>query len=207
MRVIGSAFDFKQLRSAILPKRLFCEECEGYISSTMPWICAYCGAKHEFARLYSFLYKCKHCKRRPSGVECPRCNTVWLFEQNGNAKGVAKQLPPKVPEAPVLKTETAAEKRKREHDERMADLRFTQEEAEVLAKIRDAEEKQGPKLPKQFQKLADDLLSGQAAVFGFTVLASALRKHWDVVHKDNADLREKLNMWLDEKERDNTHSF
>jgi len=111
-----------------------------------------------------------------------------VFEKDGNSKGIAKKHLPKIPAPVPQKSETAAERRKCEHDERIQDLKFQAEEAEALEKIRDAEQQLNPKHPKEYQKIAEDLMRGEAEIFAFTFLAGALRKHWKVGSESKGEI-------------------
>lgn len=193
------------LKTAVFksPTRLFCEDCGKYVPSTMPWVCPYCGTVHSDVRLHSFLYKCKGCQRRSEGVECPHCKTIWTFSSEGDVRFVAKRAPEALP---VTKpSETEQEKRRREHSEKMENLRFEHEERKLAAEMKQYEERIAPRSANDYQKMAEEIMRGHSRLFALHEMASFFRKHWAEKHKDDPDLLNKLNIWLDSLQTDHTH--
>jgi hypothetical protein len=61
--------------------RLFCTKCDKYIPGEMEWHCLHCNYDNYSTRVYSFLNKCKQCKRTAQAVICPHCEELNYLDK------------------------------------------------------------------------------------------------------------------------------
>jgi hypothetical protein len=94
------------------PLRLFCHVCDKYIPSDMEWICGHCNEQNHATRLYSFLNKCRNCKRPPKSFVCPHCGALNFLDKNKSGSHPASSITVPIPE------KTKAEIRQLRHEER-----------------------------------------------------------------------------------------
>jgi hypothetical protein len=124
------------------PLRLFCVSCGKYVPSDMPWTCGYCDYDHLKVKMYSFLNKCRRCKKPPKSFKCLHCGGVVFLDkdQDGQhpARSIGKHVSPP--------TENELRFKKQEHRiEQKDDLRHEIEIADLqakLARIKDSSEGQ-----------------------------------------------------------------
>lgn len=100
------------------PLRLFCEHCDKYVPSDMEWVCGHCNEHNHFTKYYSFLNKCRRCKRPPKSYICPHCGAVNYLDKDEESLHPARQIDNTVPAPPL---DHRVEKRQA-HEERKEDL-------------------------------------------------------------------------------------
>jgi ribosomal protein L37E len=112
------------------PLRLFCEHCGKYVASDTEWECGVCNFFNKKTRYYSFLNKCKNCKRSPKAFECPHvgCNNVNFLDDEKDGKHPAKLKG--IPAPPV----DAEEERRLKREDRL-DTKEDLEHRITLAKL------------------------------------------------------------------------
>ena len=114
------------------PLRLFCTSCGKYVPSDMPWRCGYCDFEHPKVKLFSFLHKCRRCKRAAKSFVCPHCEKIICLDkdQNGThpARNIGKPL--------ISPTERELRDRKKElQEEEKSDLIHEVEVTDLRRKI------------------------------------------------------------------------
>lgn len=173
------------------PVRIFCGECSGYIPSTLPWICGHCSLENHQTRIYSFLYKCQRCKKRPSAIACPHCRTIWCFEKDGDpthpARSIQLQIPP-----PIAEDEN--KKRIQAHQKKQEDTRFRIDETRLTLELKTLEEQLAAIAgDSHLTKLEKDFLRDQARFLGTKQLVAKWTKiYQELFHDDPKSLSDAL---------------
>jgi hypothetical protein len=109
------AFKGRLLLGLVLrPLRLFCEHCDKYVPSDMEWRCGYCNEENWFTRYYSFLNKCRKCKRPAKSFVCPHCREINFLDKDQVETHPATKAGPSV--LPPTKDEARREKREERED-------------------------------------------------------------------------------------------
>src|SRR5258708_5258030 len=78
-------------------------DCGKYIPSDLEWKCGYCDAENHRTKLYSFLRKCRHCKRPPKAMQCPHCSQPNYLDKDRDPRHAARALSLALP--PVIETD------------------------------------------------------------------------------------------------------
>ena len=98
------------------PVRLFCTKCDRYIPGDMEWSCSHCNYGNEGTRYYSFLNKCKNCKRAPKSVVCPHCGELNYLDKHRIGTHPASSL--KIPIPPQTREEILRQRREERSDQK-----------------------------------------------------------------------------------------
>lgn len=182
------------------PARIFCGECKKYIPSTMPWVCGFCDMEHPDPRVYSFLYKCKRCKKKPEAFTCPHCGTVWCFNRRADSTHPARKITSRASQPSV---ETPSDTRRREHSQKQEETRLKIEEAKLELQLKTLEERKkrtSPKSPKE--QLEAELESALEAKVGGKEFVRKTRERIKKQFCDDAEAREDWLTALDDLARD-----
>lgn len=110
------------------PLRMFCDGCGKYIPSDMEWCCGYCDSKNRPAKFYSFLNKCKECKRSPKSVRCPHCEIVISLDSHNDKRHPARSIDD-------LHTDAVAEENYRRRIRELERQKFAIEQEITLARL------------------------------------------------------------------------
>lgn len=179
----------------VKPVRFFCEYCGKYIPSDIEWRCSYCSHENRETRLYSFLNKCRNCKRPPSAFVCPHCDQVHFLDESESDSHPAIALE----RLPTAESPEETSKRKRlEHSARKEELNAEIEITELnvkLAKLKTGEEFKSAKTARE--KLEQSFSEHDAHVMGVHMLAKEQRKNNSERFKDDPEMLERANDSLD----------
>lgn len=185
------------------PVRIFCEQCDKYIPSDMEWSCGHCNFENSATKIYSFLYKCRNCKRPPQAIICPHCGVANPLERNANAshpatKAGSAPLPKYVPTRAEVRAQERAEKREK-HQEKKEDIGQDIEIAKLNSQLAQYEEAGMGKAERILKKLEQDLEEHDAQFMGAKDLKRRKQQENAEKYKDNPaglqDSTDSLNAW------------
>jgi len=176
------------------PMRLFCDHCDKYVPSDMPWRCPHCNEANTKTRLYSFLNKCRTCKRSPFSYVCPHCEKVNLLDVDGAGYSAVA-----LREATVGETHEEQLNRKRVErqiakEEIESEIEMTALSAKLTRLKASAEFK---KARSKQEELEESFSEHDAHVMGAYMLVKEQRRKNEERFKDDAELLEMANMSLE----------
>jgi hypothetical protein len=87
------------------PLRMFCNHCDKFIPSDIAWKCGHCDAENLQTKIYSFLNKCRRCKRSPKSFVCPHCNGYVFLDLSNDSSNPARDSNFKLKEPDVTEEE------------------------------------------------------------------------------------------------------
>jgi hypothetical protein len=89
----------------------------------MEWVCGHCNEHNHFTKYYSFLNKCRRCKRSPKSYVCPHCGAVNYLDKDEESSHPARQIDQTVPvPVPVPTRQELRVEKQQAHEERKEDL-------------------------------------------------------------------------------------
>jgi hypothetical protein len=184
------------------PLRLFCDHCDKYIPSDMEWRCGHCHFENTGTRIYSFLNKCKECKRAPKAVVCPHddCGGINFLDKaridTHPARKIIRIIVPTKQEA----RNERREDRLSEHIERKEELAYQIEEVKLNAELARLKESSEFNLEvKAMRKLERDFSEHDAHFMGVKKIAKRREEKINEEFKNDAHGKEEaldsLNYW------------
>ncbi|HWA85283.1 MAG TPA: zinc ribbon domain-containing protein [Opitutus sp.] len=183
------------------PLRLFCEHCDKYVPSDMPWQCSHCNFENDRTRYYSFLNKCQECKRPPKSYVCPHCGTVNFLDKDQDSAHPARKSTRCVLPEPVI---DLREEKQRQHEDQKQDLVREIEITKLNARL--AQLKASPEFQKELnarEKLEKSFSEHDAHVMGVYMIEKEQRAKHAERHKDDPEMLEKANeslgMWVEKQ--------
>jgi hypothetical protein len=164
----------------------------------MKWNCGYCDFPNRRTSLFSFLNKCQECGKEPKAYLCPSCEEINFLDRDMDASNPARLFV----EAKKLPAKEAQEnpraKKRREHAEKIEDIRQDIEREEHLAKLAQVKAPSDPHKDKTPRERLKEMV--KARLGKHTDLASVikeLRKEEAERCKDDPDGLEDANVALD----------
>ena len=184
------------------PLRLFCEYCDKYIPSDMPWRCSHCDHANDRTKIYSFLNKCRECKRVPKSYACPHCSNVNFLDKDSNPSHPARSTMERPP------VETSAEEvrlqKKNEHNDRKEEIEREIEITRLNASLVELKAStQFQKAKSTREKLEESFSEHDAHVMGAQMIADEQRVKNAEKYKDDSNglgmANESIAMWLEKQ--------
>jgi hypothetical protein len=193
------------------PLRLICDSCDKSVFSDMHWECGYCGHANIRTKIYSFLTKCRECKRPPKSYVCPHCEVLNFLDEDNDgahsARAPAKDITPLDPALSPNQIKAASEKasadaQSKERAAQKAQLRHEIEVAQLNAQL--AELKASADLGKEKpirEKLEESFSTHDAQAMGALTIAREQKMKNAERFKDDPDLQamadESVDSWLE----------
>jgi hypothetical protein len=182
------------------PTHVPCKNCEKFIASTLPWSCGHCGRAHPRVRLYSFLFKCKECKREPEGIVCPHCQRISPLKGQSTVRHPAR--PYESNKAAPVETKSPPSPRD-EHLSRKERLQFQIDEAKLTLELRELEAKILSARKLNFKETLETKFEEDSARFLFVrQLVEKWKKEYEEIYRDNPDMLERALLFLQQWEID-----
>ena len=183
------------------PLRLFCDHCDKYVPSDMPWRCSHCSHENERTRIHSFLNKCRNCKRSPKAYACPHCGQFNFLDTDREVAHPA--LPVGRPPAAESTTDPRKEKL-RERIEQKESLEHEIVIARLDAELKHIKESAEFKKEKSARESLEKSFSEHDAhMMGAHALAREQRRKNAETYKDDPELRtmadESVQHWLEQQ--------
>ena len=182
------------------PLRLFCDECSKYVPSNMEWRCGYCGHDNIATRIYSFLNKCKNCKREPKAYVCPHCGvTIFLDRDMVGSHPASKISAPVPPALPVSRDEIRL-RRREDRDDAAEQLNHEIVIAKLNGELAKVKSEMTPASP--LDKLEVSFANRKMVTIGVYQIAQREYALNAVLYKDNPSLREQadavVKQWVED---------
>jgi hypothetical protein len=168
----------------------------------MEWLCDTCNHANTATRIYSFLNKCKNCKRSPRSFVCPHCGKLNFLDKARDGSHPASSVLVPIP------AQTRDEIRRQKLEER-ADAKEELEHDIVLerlngelAALKAARDSHKPVRP--LDKLEADFAERKAHGIGVYQIAAREYELNKTLYKNNPDLLEQADSLVKEWVEDHT---
>lgn len=182
----------------VKPVRLFCESCDKYVPSDMPWRCSHCDHDNTKTKIYSFLNKCRECKRSPKSYVCPHCGSINFLDRDMNAAHPARKMPAYVVPEPPPDEE---EEKQRQHDNRKQDLEREIEITRLNARLAQLKTSAEFKDVTAREALQKSFSEHDAHMMGTYIIEKEQRAKNAEQYKDEPELlskaNESLSLWVE----------
>ena len=107
------------------PIQVECEnpECRKTVASDTKWHCGHCQHSNRRTGVFSFLNKCQKCGKEPKSYLCPHCNDPIFLDGDSDASNPARPFVEARKIKSNVREQSPREKKRREHAERLEDLK------------------------------------------------------------------------------------
>lgn len=183
------------------PLRLFCDYCDRYIPSDIEWTCGYCAHTNVGTRIYSFLNKCKECKRSPKSYVCPHCGKLVYLDTDEDGSHPASKtsvpIPPETREQIRLRRREAHEDTAEQLNQGIVIAKLNSELARWQAKI------EASKPKSRVDQLEREFANRKATTMGVYEIADREYALNASLYKNNPNRKEQadavVRVWLEDK--------